>query len=244
MKQILSFAIAIPFVLLVACKDDPPAGGIGVPPAEDAGTDSGSTVTSCSAQRDVVLQPIDRVSTAAVSEATGGLLYVDGSGGGANQASRNPRVYVNLGGKNRVAVTDKSATSSTDWDIAFKRTVIFTNGGDSGPGAGGAAVVNKDFDAVTAADADGAAIVKESFFDEECNEKKDQFDLYLNTTFSDWYDYDTSSMGVSPKPGRTYIVVGGNGTRYKVAITTWTGRPDGTTNNPSTGHFLLKVAPL
>lgn len=242
MKRILSSTIGLPFLFL-ACSSStttvtPTTGG------EDAGADTGTTVNSCSAQRDVVLQPIDRVSTAAVSEASAGVLYVDGSGGGAPNASRNPRVYVSLGGKSRVDVTDKTAIESKDWDLAFKRTVIFTNGGDGGPGAGGAVALNKDFDAVTAADADAATIAKESFFDEECNEKKDQFDLYLNTTFSDWYDYNTSSMGVSPKAGRTYIVVGGGGQRYKVAITSWTGRPDGTTTNPATGHYLLKVAPL
>lgn len=248
MKRLFSCAVVLPLAVL-ACSSTTtttPNPGSSSGGADDAGADGAPPASSCSAQRDNVLLPIDRVANATVAPTTNDatVLYVDASAGGANMASRNPRVYVHLGEMRRVDVTDVQAFESTEWDLALKRTVIYTNGGDGGPGQGGTAILQKDFDQVTAADADAAEIVKESFFDEECNEKKDQFDLYLGTTFSDWYDYSPQNNVPTPKPGRTYIVVGGGGQRYKLAITSFTGRPDGATDAPSTGFYLLKVAPL
>lgn len=245
MKRLLVSALGLPFAF-VACSSTTTVTGSSSGGDGDAGADGGPVTYACSAQRENVLLPIDRVSIGAVNETSAGsnVIYVDASAGGQAQASRNPRIYVDLAGKARVDVTDVSASESKAWDLALKRTVIFTNGGDGGPGQGGAAVVAKSFDAVTAADADAATIVKESFFDAECNEKKDQFGLYLATTFSDWYDYQQTNNVPTPKPNRTYIVVGGSGKRYKVAITSFTGRPDGSTTAPTTGFYLLKVAPL
>jgi hypothetical protein len=246
MNRIFSSAIVLPVVVVACSSSTTVTPGSSSSGGVDGGGDSGSTVGQCSAQRDNVLLPIDRVSTGAVSDVSGtaGTIYIDASAGGPSNASRNPRVYVNLGSRTRVDVTDKTALESTEWDLSLKRTVIFTNGGDGGMGFGGAAIVTKDFDAVTADDANTATIAKESFFDEECREKKDEFDLYLNTTFSSWYDYNQSTMGVSPKPNQTYIVVGGAGARYKVAILTFTANPDGTMTSATTARYLLKVAPL
>jgi hypothetical protein len=246
-------ALLLPFVLFVACsKDDPP--GTGVVAGNDAGEvdaggethDAGSAGSQCTAARETTLKPIDKVATSAVSivEETGGekLLYIDAAAGGPANASRNPYVYVNLETGSRVDVTDKSALTSTDWDLALKRTIVFTNGGDGGPGTGGAARVTKAFADVTASD--GTNIETEKFFDEECNALLDQAN-FLTTTFSpDWYTYEEATMKVTPVDGVSYVVVGGTGKKYKLAIESFTGKPDGTTTAPSGGYFLIRVAAL
>jgi hypothetical protein len=247
MKRIL---FCLPLFLFIACsKDDPPVIGAAAPDAgdTDAGTVEGGTAGGqCTAARESTLKPIDKVATQAVSivEEDGAtkLLYVDGSAGGTQLASRNPYVFVNLETGTKVAVTDKSALESTEWDLAIKRTIIFTNGGDGGPGTGGAARVDKAFAEVT--DADSSKIATEKFFDEECNAILDQAN-FLTTTFSpDWYTYDEANNGVAPVEGITYVVAGGTGKKYKVAIESYTGKPDGTTTSPSGGYFLIRIAPL
>jgi hypothetical protein len=85
----------------------------------------------------------------------------------------------------------------------------------------------------------------EKFFDEECNPLLDEAN-FLTTTFSpDWYDYDqTAAIPVTPKPNLTYVVTGGGGNKYKVAIESYKGKPDGTSTAAAGGYFLLRVAPL
>lgn len=249
MKHSLLF---LPLAFFFACssKDTTPSGAT---PGTDAGeTDAGTTAeagsggSQCTAAREATLKPIDKVATQAVSiaseDGTTKLLYVDGSAGGTQNASRSPYVFINLETGAKVDVTDKSALESTDWDLALKRTIIFTNGGDGGPGTGGAARVDKPFAGVT--DADTSKISGEKFFDDECNAILDQAN-FLTTTFSpDWYTYDEANNGVAPVPDVTYVVAGGTGKKYKVAIESYNGKPDGTTTAPSGGFFLLRIAPL
>jgi hypothetical protein len=250
MKRVL---LVLPFVLFVACsKDDPP--GTGVVAGGDAGdTDAGTGTTpeagggsQCTAARESSLKPIDKVSTGVVSivseDGSAKVVYVDASAGGSQNASRNPAVYINLETAERIDVTDKSALESTDWDLSLKRTIIYTNSGDGGPGAGGAARLTKAFDEVTVAE---GTMATEKFFDEECNALLDEAN-FLTTTFSpSWYDYEqTATIPVTPKPNVTYVVTGGTGKKYKVAIQSYKGKPDGTETAPSGGYFLLRVAPL
>lgn len=249
MKHSLSI---LPLMFFLACssKETTPSGATpdaGPTDQTDAGpTEAGSGGSQCTAAREATLKPIDKVATQAVSiveeDGTTKLLYVDGSAGGTQNASRSPYVFINLESGTKVEVTDKSALESTDWDLALKRTIIFTNGGDGGPGAGGAARVEKAFADVTSADA--SKIATEKFFDEQCNAILDQAN-FLTTTFSpDWYTYDEANNGVTPVTGITYVVSGGTGKKYKVAIESYTGKPDGTTTSPSGGYFLLRIAPL
>jgi hypothetical protein len=235
------------FLFLVACSSSSTTPTPGA--TDDAGTptpEAGTGGSQCSAARDSTLKPIDKVSTGVVKvvsdDGTTKVLYVDGSAGGLPNAGKNPAIYVNLETGTKVEVTDKSSLESTDWDLSVKRTILYTNGGDGGPGQGGAQLVDKTFDAVSAGDA--TKIATEKFFDADCNVMLDVNKLYIQTTFSpDWYDYDQSSMTPTPKDV-SFVVVGGTGTKYKVAITSYTGKPDGTTTAPAGGYFLLKVAAL
>jgi hypothetical protein len=247
----LSFILASSVVaLVVACSSSSSSGGgasSGTP--ADAGSDTGSSGgggTQCTQAYKDFLLPIASVSTGAVSVVSdsGGVktIYVDASAGGINKAPKSPRVYVNLGTASRVDVNDVDAQQDTSWDLALKRDVIFTNSGDAGIGKGGAAEVSKAFGSVSASDADGATIAPESFFDADCNRKQDPTGA-VQTTFSDWYDYDQTTHIPSPKPNLTFIVAGGDGTKYKVAITSYDALPDGGTGT-NYGAYLLQVSPL
>lgn len=248
----LVFGILSLVLLVPACSSSSSPAATAAPDGgtTDAGAadeDSGApTGTQCSAARKTFLGPVAKVSTAEVKviSTAGGVttLYVDASAGGVASAPTNPRVYIKLTGE-RVDIDDDAAFTSTDWDLALKRVDIYTNSGDAGLGRGGAAKLSKDFDAVTAADADAAAIKPESFFDADCNGKKDQAEFII-TTFQGWYDYAVGG-GVTVAPSTTYVVRGADGTsRYKVGIVTYTGKDDGSTNGTVSGRFILKVAAL
>lgn len=210
---------------------------------EDSGIPGGET--QCTAARTTHLLPIAKVSTAQVkvlsTEGDVMTLYVDAAAGGAMDVKKNPRVYIKLTGE-KVEIDDKEAFESSDWDLALKRVDIYTNSGDAGPGKGGAAIVRKSFDEVTAADAE-ASLEPEQFFDEDCNGLTDEASFII-TTFSGWYDYEVGG-GPTVRPRVSFIVRGADGTsRYKVGIVSYTGTSDGGTDGPATGRFILKVAPL
>ncbi len=235
--------------LFAACSSSRSSTSGGVP-ADDGGTDAATTdasgsATSCTKAREDLLIPIGKVSTGAVTvlSDTGGVkkLYIDASGGGTANAIKNPRIYVDLEAGARVEVTDTTATMSTAWDLALKRDKIFTNGGDAGPGMGAAMILDKTFSAVNAAEANGTALVPEKFFDADCNPQVDQTQT-VSTTFSDWYDYDQVTHIPTPKDV-TYVVAGGTGKKYKVAITAYDGLPDGGMGM-ATAFYLLEVTAL
>jgi len=245
MKRFLLILLAVPFA---ACSSSTNAIGVGVVDggAEAGTTDAPSGGTQCSSARDQLLLPIDKTSTGAVTvlSDTGGkrTIYVDASAGGTGSAAKTPRVYIDLGAGKRATVTDKSAPASTDWDLALKRYVIFTNSGDVGVGTGGAVQIPKAFAAVTDAEVTAAAPVPESLFDADCNAKLDPTQAPA-TTFSDWYDYDEATMLPTPKTAVTYAVRGATGRLYKVGIKAYDALPDGgSRNNMSTGFFLLEVS--
>ena len=102
--------------------------------------------------------------------------------------------------------------------------------------------MQKDFDAVTAADAQHLAA--EQFFDSNCKEIVDNAG-FLTTTFEDWYDYDVTTNVPSAKAGLTFVVKSADGTLYKLQIVSNTGTAQGaTTQQPATANYLLKVKKL
>jgi hypothetical protein len=250
MNRILLLLASAPllFAAVPACSSSSTSTPAASPDAgttteEDSGASGG---TQCSAARKSHLVPVAKVSTGDVkvisTEGDVTTLYVDAAAGGAMESATSPRVYIKLSGE-RVDVDDNAAFESGDWDLALKRVDIFTNSGDAGIGKGGAAKVGKDFDDVTADDADAAEIAPESFFDEECVGKKDEASFII-TSFNGWYDYAVGG-GPTVKPRTSFIVRGADGTsRYKVGIVSYTGTSSGGTDGKATGRFILKVAPL
>jgi hypothetical protein len=107
---------------------------------------------------------------------------------------------------------------------------------------GGAVLIDKDFDEVTAADAPSATFATEQFFDADCNAQTDPTGAPL-TTFATWYDYDPSTHVLSPHEG-TWLVRGADGTLYKLAIETYYANPDGSEGTGDGGTYAVDVAPL
>lgn len=212
---------------------------------EDSGTTEPDASADCTGAREQLLQPVDEVSTGEVSvlSDTAGVktIFVDASAGGATAASTHARVYVNLETVSRVDVTDKAAPTSTAWDLAIKRPILFTNSGDGGSGQGGSVHVDKDFDAVTTADASSVTFKPEGFFEADCTAKLDQTGA-VKTSFDQWYDYDPATNHLSPHPG-TWLVKGGTGKLYKVQILSYYATADGGVGQAG-GRYTLKVGAL
>jgi len=232
---------------VVACSSDssgttttPDGGGGGN--GDGGGGGAGGT---CSAAREKLLTPIATASAAEVlvlSEAGGAkTLYVDASAGGTQAAAQNPRVYLSLETGARVDVSDVAAASSQAWDIAIKRPVIFTNSGDGGPGQGGAVYVDKAFDSVTAADADGKTFLTEKFFDADCNASLDQTGA-VKTALDGWYDYNPAGNVVTPKSG-TWIIKGASAKSYKLQVLQYYATSDGGVGQAG-GRYTLKIGAL
>ncbi len=209
----------------------------------DAGVDA--PVNMCSKAIEMILGPVDKVSTGSVTvlSTAGGVstVYVDASAGGFGNDATHPYTYLDLATTTRVDLTDQQAATSTAWDLAIKRPVLFTNDGDAGPGGGGTRIVAKAFDQVTAADATGA-FATESFVDGDCNPKTDPAGDVL-TTLSNWYDYDQQTNVLTPKTATTYVIRGGTGKLYKVGILTYYAEPDGGMGTLG-GYYTLQVGAL
>lgn len=93
---------------------------------------------------------------------------------------------------------DRSDSTSTNWDLAFRSTTILVNGNNSWGGQGGALVLNQEFESVTQAPSSGYTtdpIGLESAGDPA------------------WGLYDPPSMTVFPLAGKTLIVKTADG-RY------------------------------
>jgi hypothetical protein len=218
----------------------------------DAGDGGDASRTTCNTARDQLIGPIDSVSAGAVSvessTVSSTVLYIDASAGGFSSASTNPRIYVSLKNKQRVDVTDRTSLASTAWDLSIKRSSIYTNDGDGGPGAGGAfAITDKTFDAVTISDvtamtdAGAHTFAKETFFDADCNAQQDAIGGPL-TTFDGWYNYEGATMHVTPKAW-VYVVRGATSEYYKLQILDFYATSDGGTGTAS-GFFSIRFASL
>ncbi|MFO0679043.1 MAG: HmuY family protein [Polyangiaceae bacterium] len=224
---------------------------------DDGGTHTGDAATSdahpgdgsavsCTAALKSLLGPVDSVSTGAVTvlatDGTAKTIYVDAAAGGINKAPTSPRLYLSLETLTRVDVTDVTATSSTAWDLALKRNVIFTNGGMAGTGQGASAYLPlQAFGSVTSASATGKEFSTEAFVDPDCNPYQDRIGGPL-TSFGDWYDYEEGTNLVRPKDG-TFLVKGATGKLFKVRILNYYSTADGGTGTLG-AFYTLQVAPL
>jgi hypothetical protein len=94
-------------------------------------------------------------------------LYFEGGGALPASDTRTSRIYVSLLAGSKVAINDVEARTSKDWDLAFRSDVIFTNGGNAGPGMGAAKRIDKPFADVSRADVP-STLVSESFTDPSC----------------------------------------------------------------------------
>lgn len=106
------------------------------------------------------------------------------------------------------SVVPSTDSNSVKWDVAVRGTTIITNGGNSGPGAGGAFVYVGTFDDLKAVPAD-------SVF------RKDNAPVsYAVPTGSNkgWYVYSPVTTLITPVPGRVLVFKTAKGKYAKVEI--------------------------
>lgn len=243
-SSVLRFSfLAAGLTLLASCsssplsEDGPSAGG--------APSDSTSTPRACSAALKQTLSLVDEVSSAAVailSERGGEReLFVDATAGGVSAKDQNPWVYVALANGEAVAITDPQSLESKAWDLGFKRNLIRTNSGDSGPGAGGAIRIALAWDEVDRSTLGSKPLPTEQWFDDQCMlELSDTGDII--TTFGAWDEYDQATHVLTPADV-VYVTAGADGTLYKLAILDYYSTPAGA-HGSAAGRFKLRVAPL
>ncbi|MCF0074543.1 HmuY family protein [Dyadobacter sp. CY261] len=118
-------------------------------------------------------------------------------------ANTKSYIYFSLATGKEVPATD---AKTKNWDIAFSKTTIATNSGTSGPGEGGAIVLEKPFDQVTEAPKDGFKTDGDAGF------------AIPGGSGNSWYKYDMSVHAILPIPGRTLLVKTANGKVAKVEI--------------------------
>jgi hypothetical protein len=232
--------------LWIGCGDDgPKQTGEGGASSTSASSSSGS-VEECKDAKQLI-EPVDQVSTREVIDLSKTpdekVVYIDAAAGGPMAQKTNPWIYVSLSKAMRVDVTDVNEFSSSDWDLAMKRSSIRTNSGDSGPGMGGAVFLEgRDYAGVTSADATAATLKVETWFSAPCESLHDEAG-HIATTFTGWYDYNGTAHTLSPHPG-TFIVRDAGGVVYKLAILDFYSTPDGGSEPTILGRYRIRYAKL
>jgi hypothetical protein len=173
-------------------------------------------------------------------------LTVDAAAGGMSGAANNPFVYLRLDTAERVDITDIDSLDDEGWDLAFRRTALRTNSGDSGPGSVSVAKeVNTTFDDVTAAPGAANRYETDVSLEENCDPMVDSIGN-LFTAFNhlnvnnpsgsqSWYDYGSGGgMGVEPVAGDIYVVrIDDRDETYRFEILDW-----------DSGVYTIRFAPL
>ena len=249
--KLLCLALSGLALVLVSCSskpitDDEPNGGTSGNSTTGGTGGVDPTPSACSAALRQSLSLVDEVSTADVSvlSKTGEdrTLYIDASVGGLEGQDTHPWVYIKLATGAAVAVTDLDALKSKAWDLAFKRSVVRTNSGDSGPGEGGAIRIALPWDDVDASTLGNKVLPTESWFDAECMLELDA-SQNLITTFSGWSAYDEVDHVLSAAPDVVFITAAADGVLYKVSLLDYFSTPSGARGSVS-GRFKVRTAPL
>src|SRR5690606_27908513 len=94
---------------------------------------------------------------------------------------------------------------------------------------------------VDASDVASATFDLDEFLDDQCEAATDQTGKPI-TAFSDWYDYDSGSMALTPKP-LTFIVRAASGQQhYKLEIADYYFAPEA--GPKISARYTLRIAPL
>lgn len=177
--------------------------------------------TKCYSEWRDAISPQKSATTGTVTTtATGGVneTVLDASAGGSSTAAKSkPFVYISLKDGKRVDIDDYAAKTDTTWDIAFRRTVILVNGGDSGDGQGSIAVISAtDLSQVTAVPS-ASSFKTDDYLDDSCKLVTDPIGLPKTAinggSGGTWYDMNTGTMVLSPQP-EIYVIKRANGTDH------------------------------
>ena len=110
----------------------------------------------------------------------------------------------------------RADSASTAWDLGFQGANVIVNGGTSGPGNGGAVLVEELFSEVTEAPTDDAFRVDGSA---TCSDGS-SFAVCPGSD-NGWYNYNFQTNVISPIPGRTLVVRTADGRYAKVRFVSY-----------------------
>lgn len=159
--------------------------------------------SSCSDdKKETVVAPALQATT--VSNLAAGVTTTNGGGGQPTSATKY--TFYSFATNAQVATAD---SNTTKWDVGFKGTTIIINGGNSGPGQGGALVQSGLFADIVTAPATGYAV--------------DAASGKAITTGSDmgWYHYDGATNIVTPIAGKVILVRTATGKYAKMEIVSY-----------------------
>lgn len=106
------------------------------------------------------------------------------------------------------AVIANTDSATTKWDIGFRGTTIITNGGNSGPGTGGAFVYTGTF-------SDLAIIPADSTF--RLDNAPTSYAVKTGSG-NGWYNYNGATQLITPIPGRILVIRTATGKYAKIEI--------------------------
>ncbi|KQS33324.1 hypothetical protein ASG33_04380 [Dyadobacter sp. Leaf189] len=118
-------------------------------------------------------------------------------------ANAKPYVYFSFASGKDVPASE---AKTRNWDIAFSKTTIAVNGGTSGPGEGGAMVVEKPFTSLTEAPKEGYKSDSEAGY------------AIPGGSGNSWYKYDMGVHAILPIVGRTILLKTAEGKYAKIEI--------------------------
>jgi hypothetical protein len=125
-------------------------------------------------------------------------------------------------------------SASTNWDLAFSGTSVLTNSGNSGPGQGGAVILDMPFEEVDMAPSEGYKVDSDS-----------------EPAIDGWYKYTGNNEpkhAILPLPEKTIVVRTATGNYAKVEILSYyEGNPDTSTDEfansetrPPSRHYTFR----
>ncbi len=174
---------------------------------EDAGgADAACTPEEVAAEQVAVNTSVNDGSVTFGTDGDVQTATIDAASGGTQNAANESFIYIDLDNGQKLELSDEEAFEDTDWDLAFRRTVIRLNGADSGPGAWMAARVDADWETATPPSASGGAWGEDDFVSDTCEVLTGAGDRGLATAFDGWYSYDPSTHQVSAPEETTWFL--------------------------------------
>jgi len=138
-----------------------------------------------------------------------------------------PYIYFSFSTGKDVSAED---AKTTKWDLAFSKTTIAVNGGTSGPGKGGAQIIEQPFELIKEGPKDGYKTDGEGGF------------AIPGGSGNSWYKYDMSVHAILPIVGRTILVKTTEGKFAKVEIISYyKGAPEEVPTEESS-YFTFRYA--
>jgi len=128
------------------------------------------------------------------------------NGGGGQPTSATKYTFYSLANDAQVATAD---SNTTKWDVGFKGTTLIINGGNSGPGQGGALVQSGLFTDITTAPETGYAV------DAAAGK------AIPTGSGNGWYNYDGATNIVTPIAGKVILVRTATGKYAKMEIVSY-----------------------